>query len=147
MRLRTLFCLSFCTVLFLAAQTPQDSSAIRSVAVRYADAWYNGNVETMTEVLHPSAVKRIFGWSREHTKSGNVLVQLNADQIIDGTKKGIASRVPEGSRWSTATILFLYNNSASVKLELFDRYELLHLGRWDGTWKIIDIFWEMKPQD
>lgn len=133
--------------LTVLAQSAADSAAVRATATAYANAWYNGNGDAMTRALHPSVLKRAFGWSSDHTNNGNVVVQLNAEQILDGTKKKIGARVPEGSRSSTATILFLYNNSASVKLDLFDRYELLHLGRWDGTWKIIDIFWEMKPQD
>lgn len=130
-----------------AAQSPKDSAAVRAAALDYVEGWYEGNAERMERAVHPQLAKRIIGFSKDITKNENVLSEMNGVQLVDGTRKGYGKNTPPEKRIKNITILSLYNNSASVKAEMGDWIDFMHLGRWNGQWKIINVLWEMKPQE
>ncbi len=129
------------------SQTVQDSAAIRVTALNYVEAWYEGNAERMAKAVHPQLVKRSVGPNRDYRKNENILNEMNFDQLLDGTKKGFGKRIPNERQIKNITILSIYNNSASVKTEMADWIDFMHLARWNGEWKIINVLWEMKPQE
>lgn len=130
-----------------SAQSAKDSSDIRTVGLNYAEGWYEGDTVKMAKAIHTKMMKRIVGWSRDFKNNQNVLQEMNAAQLMDGTQKGIGKRIPPERRIKNVTILSIYNNTASIKLEMADWYDYLHLGRWNGEWKILNVLWEMKPQE
>ncbi len=132
---------------FSFTQTAKDSADIRLAALNYAEGWYEGNTEKMASALHPRLAKRIVSWSTDIRKSENTLSEMNFDQLIDGTKRGFGKNTSKEKQIKNITILSMYNNSASVKLEMGDWIDFMHLGRWNGEWKIINVLWEMKPQE
>lgn len=129
------------------AQSPADSAAVRNTALNYAEGWYEGNADRMALALHPALTKRIIGWSRDIKKNDNILNEMNYDQLIDRTRKGFGKRTLQDNQLKKVTILSMFHNSASVKLEMTEWIDYLHIGRWNGEWKIINVLWEMKPQE
>ena len=114
--------------------------------MNYVEGWYEGDTVKMTKAIHPDLVKRIIGPNKDYRKNENVLNEMNADQLIDGTRKGYGKKIPKERQVKNITILSIYNNTASVKAEMSDWFDFMHLGRWNGEWKIINVLWEMKPQ-
>jgi hypothetical protein len=137
----------FITVHRCFSQSPQDSVAIRATALNYIEGWYEGNPERMSKAVLPTLAKRIVGWSMDHTKNGNILGEMNGEQLVQNTKKGLGKKTPKERQIKNVTILSIYNNSASVKTEMADWIDYMHLARWNGEWKIINVLWEMKPQE
>jgi hypothetical protein len=45
------------------------------------------------------------------------------------------------------TILDVYENAASVKIVASDWIDYLHVARWNGSWRIVNVLWELKPQN
>lgn len=129
------------------AQSAKDSAAVRAAALDYVEGWYEGNAERMERAVHPKLAKRIIAFSKDKTKNENVLNEMNGVQLVDGTRKGYGKNTPPDRQIKTITILSMYNNSASVKAEMGEWIDFMHLGRWNGEWKIINVLWEMKPQD
>ena len=129
------------------SQSPQDSAAIRATALNYVEGWYEGNAERMAKAVHPQLIKRIVGPNKDYRKNELILSEMNYDQLLDGTKKGFGKRIPNERQIKSITILSIYNNSASVKTEMADWIDFMHLARWNGEWKIINVLWEMKPQE
>jgi hypothetical protein len=130
----------------LFCQSAKDSAAVRAAALDYVEGWYDGNAERMEKAVHPKLAKRIIGWSKDHTKNENVLGEMNGTQLVDGTRKGFGKGIPKEEQIKNITILSMYNNTASVKAEMKDWIDFMHIGRWNGEWKIINVLWEMKPQ-
>jgi hypothetical protein len=128
------------------SQSAKDSAAVRAVALDYVEGWYDGNAERMERAVHPKLVKRNIGFSKDHTKNENVLGEMNGIQLVDGTRRGFGTGVPKEEQIKNITILSMYNNTASVKAEMKDWIDFMHIGRWNGQWKIINVLWEMKPQ-
>ncbi len=131
----------------LFAQSAADSAAIRETTLNYVEGWYEGNPARMEKAVHPKLVKRIVGWSKIKGDNSNVLQEMTAVQLIDGTRRGNSSKTPKEQQIKKIVILDLYNNSASVKAEMSGWIDYLHLARWNGEWKIINVLWEMKPQE
>lgn len=131
----------------LPAQSAKDSAAVRAAALDYAEGWYEGNAERMERAVHPKLAKRIIAFSKDITKNENVLNEMNSAQLIDGTRKGFGKDTSPERQIKNITILSMYNNTASVKVEMGAWIDFMHLGRWNGEWKIINVLWEMKPQD
>ncbi|MFA5834555.1 MAG: nuclear transport factor 2 family protein [Bacteroidota bacterium] len=128
------------------AQSAKDSADIRATALNYVEGWYEGNAERMAKAVHPKLAKRIVGWSEDVTKNENVLSEMNGEQLVERTGKGYGKRISKERQIKNITILSIYNNTASVKAEMSDWYDFMHIGRWNGEWKIINVLWEMKPQ-
>lgn len=131
----------------LFAQSAKDSADIRTAALHYVEGWYEGNGERMAKAVHPQLAKRNIGWSSDISNNGNVLSEMNGEQLVERTKRGSGKNTPMNRQIKNITILSIFNNSASVKAEMADWIDYMHLCRWNGEWKIINVLWEMKPQE
>ncbi|HLE32869.1 MAG TPA: nuclear transport factor 2 family protein [Bacteroidota bacterium] len=40
----------------------------------------------------------------------------------------------------------IYNNTASVKAIMSGWIDYLHVAKWNGEWKIVNVLWENKPK-
>ncbi|MFA6470078.1 MAG: nuclear transport factor 2 family protein [Bacteroidota bacterium] len=128
------------------AQSAKDSADIRAAALNYVEGWYEGNAERMARAVHPKLAKRIVDWNDDVTKNENVLSEMNGERLVENTKKAYGKSTPKERQIKNITILSINNNTASVKAEMSDWYDFMHIGRWNGEWKIINVLWEMKPQ-
>jgi hypothetical protein len=126
------------------AQSAADSTAIVQAALDYIDGYYTGNPERMERALHPDLAKRIV---RTDPSSGqSTLDQMDTAALVDITRRMAARPVPEDQRRSEVTILDIYENVASVRVDAAVWIDYLHLARWNGQWKIINVLWEMRPR-
>ena len=92
---------------------------------------------------HSTFAKRIV---RRDARTGESLLgQQNAMTLVQGTRAGGGKQTPEAKRLNDVVILDIYENAASVKVIAADWLDYLHVARWNGTWKIINVLWEMKP--
>jgi hypothetical protein len=126
------------------AQTTADSSAIVATALDYIDGFYNSDAARMERALHPELAKRIVG---DPAGPESRLQNMSAQQLIDATAGGGAARIPDDAKKSDVSILDVYNNMASVRIDAGMWIDYLHVARWNGEWKIVNVLWEMAPRD
>ncbi|NNK48966.1 MAG: hypothetical protein HKP01_08850 [Gemmatimonadetes bacterium] len=127
-----------------AAQTAADSSAIVATALDYIDGFYTSDAERMEKALHPDLAKRIVG---DPAGPESRLQNMTADQLVQATASGGAAGIPDEARKKDVTILDIYNNIASVRIDAGVWIDYLHVARWNGEWKIMNVLWEMAPRD
>ena len=137
------------------AQTPQggvaehvataaDSNGIREAAMDYIQGWYEGNAERMTRALHPELAKRII---RSDPKTGRSMIQtMGALTLINSTKMGGGSNTPAARRRTDYRLLDIYENAAVARVDAGDWVDYLQLGKWYGRWVIVNVLWELRPQ-
>jgi putative lumazine-binding protein len=125
----------------LQAQSSADSAAIRSTALDYIDGWYTNNSSRMERALHPHLAKRLV-WADSTGRSH--LVDMTALELIQGTKAHPAT--PASERRDEVTILSSYGNVAMVRIEASDWVDFLQEVKWNGSWKIINVVWENRPE-
>ena len=123
------------------AQSAADSAAIRATALDYIDGWYTNNPVRMERALHPHLAKRLV-WADSTGKSH--LVDLTALELIQGTKAH--PPVPASDRRDDVTILSTFGNAAMVRIEATEWVDFLQVIKWNGSWKIINVVWENRPE-
>lgn len=117
-----------------------DSAAIRVTALDYIQGWYEGDAERMERAIHPDLAKRILG---SELGSAAPLVEMDAAELIEATRRGGGSAAP-GARRADVTILDLFGNAASVRVDADQWVDYLHLVRTPGGWKIVNVLWELR---
>jgi hypothetical protein len=126
-----------------SAQTDADRAAIRAAALDYIEGWYTGSAERMERALHPDLAKRIV--RTDPITRASTLGHQTAAILIQNTRAGGGEQTPERLRVKDVTILDVYQNAASVKIVASGWIDYLHLARWNGAWKIVNVLWESKP--
>jgi hypothetical protein len=123
------------------AQTRADSAAIRATALDYIDGWYNADGPRMERALHPELAKRM-----AYTDNGRSrLIQMTAMTLVQSTRGGGGSDIPAAQRKNEVRILDIYEGVASVRVDAAGWIDYMHMVRWNGQWKIINVVWENEP--
>jgi hypothetical protein len=143
-RLTAILCLVSLPLSISLAQTAEDSAAIKQTALNYIEGWYEGNGGRMEKALHPELAKRIVTTEAQSGKSR--LGQMSALTLINGTRSGGGKQTPVEQQEKEVTILDIYNNAASVKVIASTWIDYLHVAKWNGEWKIVNVLWELKPE-
>ncbi len=125
----------------LQAQTAADSAAIRATALDYIDGWYAGDGPRMERALHPELAKRLAYTDRGRSR----LIQMTAMTLVQSTRAGGGSEIPAAQRKNEVKILDIYENVASVRVNAATWIDYMHMVRWNGQWKIINVVWENEP--
>jgi hypothetical protein len=117
------------------AQTT-DEEIIKARALDYAEGWYAGDAERMARAVHGDLAKRI-------VVNGEVK-SMTAAQLIDATKRGVGAKTPKEQQIANVKILDVFNNAASVRVEMSGWIDYMHLGKFGDDWKIVNVLWERK---
>ncbi len=128
----------------LVAQTAADSAAIRKTALNYVEGWYEADAARMESALHPELAKRIVMVDDKTGK--NFLDGMGATRLVNGTRRGGGKNTPKEQQQKDVYILDVFENAASVKAIMSGWIDYMHLARWNGEWKIVNVLWELKPK-
>ncbi|HSF41422.1 MAG TPA: nuclear transport factor 2 family protein [Thermoanaerobaculia bacterium] len=139
---------TLCAVALLAlapqarAEEAADREAIRQTALDYIEGYYEGNGERMERALHPELAKRIV-MSRDGL---SMLQNMGSSQLIAGTKLGGGKGTPKDKQRKEVKVLDVFENAASVRIDATDWVDYLHVVKWNGRWVIVNVLWELRPQ-
>lgn len=125
-----------------AVDSASNSAAIRQAALDYIEGWYGGDAARMERALHPELAKRIV---RADSTGGDWISSMGASQLIAGSRAGFGQEVPAAERKTLVTILDVFGNTASAKIDAGAWIDYLHLARVNGRWVIVNVLWEMVP--
>lgn len=123
------------------AQSAADSAAIRATALDYIDGWWEGNAERMERALHPDLAKRIINTDQ---RGRNVLGHQSAMTLVQYVRRGGGRDTPAAERRSDVSILDIFGNTASVKVDAGQWVDYLHIAKWNGRWVIVNVLWELR---
>jgi hypothetical protein len=140
-----MMCLIFALPYPAEAENNKEDEAIKAAALDYIEGWYEGDPARMERALHPDLAKRI---ARTDPSSGRSrLDNMSALTLVQYTRTGYGKKIPEEKRQMDVFILDSYGNAASVKIIATDWIDYLHLAKFNGEWKIVNVLWEMKPKE
>ncbi|MBI3003958.1 MAG: nuclear transport factor 2 family protein [Ignavibacteriales bacterium] len=126
------------------AQSSADSAAIRKAALNYVEGWYEADADRMESALHPELAKRIVLVDEKTGK--NWLDMMGASRLVSGTRRGGGKNTPKDQQQKDVSILDIFGNTASVKAIMSGWIDYMHLAKWNGEWKIVNVLWEYKPK-
>ena len=144
---KTLLSLLLFFLAALPARSQSDSALIKQTALDYVEGYYTANWQRMTKALHPELVKRII----VKDTSGNYMLQnMGYSGLIFATRHNTNANGtlnPGQPFKADVTIFDIYNKVATVKVvtNKFRFIDYLHLGKFNGEWKIVNVLWEF-PQ-
>ncbi len=121
----------------------QDLEAIKKTALDYGEGWYAGDAERMERALHPDLAKRVF---MQDPRSGRGKIQhMSAMTLVQYTRKGGGKRTPVEKQKTQVTVLDVFGNAASVKLEMHDWVDYVRMSKVGDRWVIVNVLWELSP--
>ena len=118
--------------------TDDERRAIEQAARDYFDAWFQGDPERMAHALHPQLAKR------RTADNGSDLVEIRADDVIEDAARGPKTQF---DHTYDVQIVEVGPDMASVVVHSDPFTEYLHIGRFDGHWKIVNAFYRRNPRD
>jgi hypothetical protein len=127
-----------------AGASEADLAAIKQTALDYIEGYYEGNGERMERALHPELAKRIVRTDPQSRRSR--LDQMSAMSLVLGTRARATMPTPKEKRQNDVTVLDVFENAASVKIVATDWIDYLHVAKFNGRWVIVNVLWELKPQ-
>lgn len=128
----------------IPAQSAADSAAVLATSRAYIDAiWENDSVR-MRRALHPDLAKRQVRAGRDGGPS--TLNVLTAEQMVAsaGRNQGAA---PSPQRKSDITIQHMFGNMAAVMIDAGMWVDYMHLAKWNGEYKIINVLFDFRPRN
>jgi hypothetical protein len=144
--MRSWFAAALCAALVspaaAVAQSRSDSMAIRQTAFDYIEGWWQADASRMARALHPELAKRIVFTD---SAGGQRLRDMTASELVYGTRAGGGSRTPLAERRNEVTILDIFSNAASVRVDAGPWVDYMHMARWNGRWVIVNVLWELRP--
>ena len=126
---------------YATADKEKDRKAVENAALNYIEGWYEGNAERMERCLHPDLQKREI---RTLSQTGRSQFGLHtASTLIEGTRLGRGKRIPIEERNIQITVFEISKNIASVKVTSKLSTEYLHIVKYNGEWKVLNVLWEL----
>ena len=124
------------------AQSAGDSAAIRATALDYIDGWYAADGARMERALHPELAKRnVYNDSMGRSR----LIQMSAMTLVQSTQHGGGRDIPAAQRSDSAKILDIFGNAASVRVRAATWVDYMHMAKYNGQWRILNVLWENDP--
>lgn len=121
-----------------------ESDAITKTALDYIEGWYDGNAGRMENALHPDLAKRVLVPDRR--SKGGKIEHMSAMKLVQATRAQRKRPTRTEERTANVTILDVMGNAASVKAEMHDWIDYMHLSKINGQWKIVNVLWELTPE-
>lgn len=123
---------------------PADKTAVHNAAKDYIDALYEAKPELIERSVHPKLAKTGF-WRNDQGvyKQGQMtyeqLYKLAGNWKHD-EKKDLSKSPRE------VVVLEVLDQTASAKVIADWGIDYMHLAKFDGQWKIINILWQSPPK-
>ena len=140
--------LSFAVILGLSigasAQAEDDRIAVRQAAMDYIESVYNVDPSLVERSVHPDLVKRGFFIKKGETAYSPHA--MNFQQLVELAKTynkngGIPKDAPK-----EVVVFDVADQTASVKVTAVWGIDYMHLAKYEGKWKIINILWQSPPK-
>ncbi len=120
-----------------------DEAAVRAAVLDYVEGVYEVDPARIERSVHPELAKRGFGRREATGPYGEIpmtfeqLVKLAANYNKDG-------EIPAGAP-KEVIVYEILDQTASIKLIADWGIDYMHLAKYDGKWKIVNVLWQSHP--
>jgi len=143
-KLAVAFSLVLLGTLSVAAQENAVEAEITKTVLNYAEGWYEGDGAKMESALHPDLAKRTV---ETNAQGRSRLNELSAMGLVQVTRPGYGKNTPKDQQMKDVKILDKFGDMATVRLEMRDWIDYMHLAKFNGKWVIVNVLWKGKPHD
>lgn len=128
----------------IPAQSNGEQEAVKQAVLDYVEGVYEVSPDRIERSIHPDLAKRGFFIKKgetaysPHTMTFPQLVELSKNYNKDG-------HVPKDAP-KDVVVYDISDQTASVKLTAVWGIDYMHLAKYDGKWKIINVLWQTPPK-
>jgi len=128
----------------VAAQADAEREAVRQAVLDYVEGVYQVDASRIERSVHPDLAKRGFFVKKgetvytPHVMTFQQLVNLAGNYNKDGH---IPADAPK-----EIVIFDISDQTASAKLTAVWGIDYIHLAKYDGKWKFINVLWQSPPK-
>jgi hypothetical protein len=120
-----------------------DRAAVGQAALDYVEGIYTSDVSRIERSVHPQLAKRGF-WRDSPAHPWGPQSTMTYEQLLTLTKTWNAKKDRDTSL-KRVDIYEVLDQTASAKVTAMWGIDYLHLAKYDGRWKIINIVWQAHP--
>lgn len=126
-----------------AADPVEDQAAVRAAVLDYVEGVYEVDPARIERSVHPELAKRGFARRaaadpyREIPMTFEQLVKLAASYNQDGHISADAAK--------EIIVYEILDQTASIKLIAEWGIDYMHLAKYEGRWKIVNVLWQTQP--
>ena len=127
-----------------AAQGDADREGVRAAVLDYVEGIYEVDASRIERSVHPDLAKRGFFVKKgetaysPHVMTFQQLVDLAKNYNKDGHVKKDAPK--------EIVIFDISDQTASAKLTAVWGIDYIHLAKYDGKWKFVNVLWQTPPK-
>ena len=143
-KLLALFLFSLAFSFAANAQTKDDKEAVRQAALDYVESIYEVDSARAERSVHPDLAKRGFSVRKGETAyTPNIMTFTQLVELAKTYNKN--GRIPKDAP-KEVVVYEVSDQTASAKVIAVWGIDYLHLAKYDGKWKIINILWQSPPK-
>jgi hypothetical protein len=120
-----------------------DRAAVEAAALDYLEGIYNADPSRIERSVHPQLTKRGF-WRETPTAPWGPQLTMTYEQLV-----ALAGKWNAGKKQDTSIkrvdVYEVLDQTASAKITAQWGVDYMHLAKYDGRWKIINIVWQAHP--
>ena len=127
-----------------AAQTAQDSAAVRRAVLDYVEGFYEGDSTKLARSVRPELYK--YGFSRPRDSTTYTGMQMTFPQVFAYAARVKASPRPTPATAPKEIVLYeVQDQTASAKLTAWWGTDYMLLAKYGGRWMIAHVMWQSPP--
>jgi hypothetical protein len=126
------------------AQSSEESAAVERAALDYLEGFYEGSTEKIRRGVHPDVVK--FGFAMQDGSYGGSPMSFD-EMLAYATNVKESGRQRDENTVKRVEILDILDQTAAVKVYAWWGSDYLHMAKYEGDWKIVQVLWQTPPTD
>ena len=135
--------LALATLIPFQSGAAADRTAVQQAALDYVEGIYTSDVSRIERSVHPQLTKRGF-WRESPTLPWGPQATMTYEQLVNLTKTWNAKK-DRDTTIKKVDVYEVLDQTASAKVTAMWGIDYLHLAKYDGRWKIINILWQAHP--
>ena len=126
------------------AQTDAEREAVKQAVLDYVEGIYTVDASRIERSVHPELAKRGFFVKKgEAAYSSDVMTFQQLVEVAKTFNK--SGRVPKDAP-KEVVIFDISDQTASAKLTAVWGIDYIHLAKYDGKWKFVNVLWQTPPK-
>ncbi len=126
-----------------AALQRADRAAVEQAALDYLEGIYNADTARIERSVHTQLTKRGF-WRDSATAPWGPQSTMTYEQLIALTKTWNADKKRD-TTIKKVDVFEVLDQTATAKITAIWGVDYMHVAKYDGRWKIINIIWQAQP--
>jgi Putative lumazine-binding len=126
------------------AQSDAEREAVKQAVLDYVEGIYTVDASRIERSVHPELAKRGFFVKKGETAYSSDVMTFQ--QLVDLAKTYNKSGCVPKDAPKEVVVFDVSDQTASAKLTAIWGIDYIHLAKYDGKWKFVNVLWQTPPK-